>query len=109
MGDHFILSRPGDASFLTKYTMEFMLLGMVDRRADQAHRQVRPLLHRCGGSVDAGCDAVLPTSDVAGATVHVAQDVPSLPLSMAQGPMRSGPRAGQIFHQTHRRQDVAAA
>jgi uroporphyrinogen decarboxylase len=69
-GTHFVLGRPGDGIFpLTKYTMEFMLLGMVDR-PELIERIVEVETRYCIAVseilLDAGCDGVLPTSDVAG-------------------------------------------
>lgn len=69
-GSHFILGRPGDGIFpLTKYTLEFMLLGMIDQ-PELIHRIIEVETKYCIAVsevlLDAGCDAVLPTSDVAG-------------------------------------------
>jgi hypothetical protein len=69
-GTHFILGRPGDGIFpLAKYTLEFMLLGMVDR-PELIHRIIEVETRYCIAVsevlLEAGCDAVLPTSDVAG-------------------------------------------
>ncbi len=69
-GTHFILGRPGDGVFpLAKYTLEFMLLGMIDQ-PELIDRIIEVETKYCIAVsevlLDAGCDAVLPTSDVAG-------------------------------------------
>ncbi len=69
-GTHFILGRPGDGIFpLAKYTLEFMLVGMIER-PEVIRRIIEVETRYCIAVseilLDAGCDAVLPTSDVAG-------------------------------------------
>jgi hypothetical protein len=71
MGDtHFILGRPGDGVFpLMRYTVEFLLLGMIEQ-PELIKRIIEVETKYCirvsEALLDAGCDAVLPTSDVAG-------------------------------------------
>jgi hypothetical protein len=71
MGDtHFILGRPGDGVFpLARYTFEFLLRNMIDQ-PDLVQRIIEVETKHCiavsDALLDAGCDAVLPTSDVAG-------------------------------------------
>jgi hypothetical protein len=67
---HFILGRPGDGIFpIAKYTLEFMLIGMIER-PELIRRIIEVETRYCIAVsemlLDAGCDAVLPTSDVAG-------------------------------------------
>lgn len=68
-GTHFILGRPGDGIFpLMRYTLEYMLTGMIEQ-PELIHRIVEVETKYCIAVseilLDAGCDAVLPTSDVA--------------------------------------------
>lgn len=71
MGDtHFILGRPGDGVFpIMRYTLEFLLLGMIDQ-PEVIKRIIEVETRYCikvsEVLLDAGCDAVLPTSDLAG-------------------------------------------
>ncbi len=71
MGDtHFILGRPGDGIFpCMRYTFEFLLRNMVER-PEVVARIIEVETKHCiavaDALLDAGCDAVLPTSDVAG-------------------------------------------
>lgn len=69
-GTHFILGRPGDGVFpLAKYTIEYLLAGMIDK-PDVVQRiievETKYVIAVSEILLDAGCDAVLPTSDVAG-------------------------------------------
>lgn len=69
-GTHFILGRPGDGIFpLMRYTMEFLLLGMAER-PELIQRIIEVETKRVIAIseilLDAGCDGVLPTSDIAG-------------------------------------------
>lgn len=69
-GTHFILGRPGEGIFpMTKYTLEFLLVGMIER-PELIQRIIEVETKHCIAVsevlLDAGCDAVLPTSDVAG-------------------------------------------
>ena len=69
-GTHFILGRPGDGIFpIAKYTLEFMLVGMLER-PELIQRIIEVETRHCIAVgdllLDAGCDALLPTSDVAG-------------------------------------------
>ena len=71
LGDtHFILGRPGDGVLpIMKYTLEFLLTGMIER--PELIRRIIEVETRCCIQVsesllDAGCDAVLPTSDLGG-------------------------------------------
>jgi len=71
MGDtHFILGRPGDGVLpIMKYTLEFLLTGMIER--PQLIRRIIEIETRYCIKVmevllDAGCDGVLPTSDLGG-------------------------------------------
>ncbi len=71
MGDsHFILGRPGDGVLpIMKYTLEFLLAGMIER-PEVIHRIIEIETRHCirvsEALLDAGCDGVLPTSDLAG-------------------------------------------
>jgi uroporphyrinogen decarboxylase len=67
---HFILGRPGDGVFpLMRYTVEFLLVGMIEQ-PEVIKRIIEVETRYCiqvsEALLDAGCDAVLPTSDVAG-------------------------------------------
>lgn len=67
---HFILGRPGDGIFpIMRYTVEFLLTNMIER-PELVRRIVEVETRYCikvsEALLDAGCDAVLPTSDVAG-------------------------------------------
>jgi uroporphyrinogen decarboxylase len=69
-GTHFILGRPGDGIFpIMRYTVEFLLTAMIER-PELIHRIVEVETKYCIAVsnllLDAGCDAVLPTSDIAG-------------------------------------------
>lgn len=69
-GTHFILGRPGDGVFpIMRYTLEFLLLGMIDQ-PEVIKRIIEVETRYCikvsEVLLDAGCDAVLPTSDLAG-------------------------------------------
>ncbi len=69
-GTHFILGRPGDGIFpIVRYTFEYVLRNMVDH-PDVVARIVEVETKHCiavaDALLDAGCDAVLPTSDLAG-------------------------------------------
>jgi uroporphyrinogen decarboxylase len=69
-GTHFILGRPGDGIFpIGRYTLEFLLMGMIEQ-PDLIRRIIEVETRYCikvsEALLDAGCDAVLPTSDVAG-------------------------------------------
>ncbi len=69
-GTHFILGRPGDGIFpIARYTVEFLLTNMIEcpelvRRIVEV--ETRYCIKVSEALLDAGCDAVLPTSDVAG-------------------------------------------
>jgi hypothetical protein len=68
-GTHFILGRPGDGIFpLMRYTLEFMLTGMV-QQPELVQRIIEVETRYCIAVMevllDAGCDGVVPTSDVA--------------------------------------------
>ncbi len=68
-GTHFILGRPGDGIFpLMRYTLEYMLTAMIER-PELIRRIVEVETRYCIAVseilLDAGCDAVLPTSDIA--------------------------------------------
>ena len=71
MGDtHFILGRPGDGVLpIMKYTLEFLLAGMIEQ-PDVIRRIIEVETRHCikvsEALLDAGCDGVLPTSDLAG-------------------------------------------
>lgn len=71
MGDtHFILGRPGDGVLpIMKYTLEFLLTGMIER-PDVIRRIIEIETRYCikvsEALLDAGCDGVLPTSDLGG-------------------------------------------
>jgi uroporphyrinogen decarboxylase len=71
MGDtHFILGRPGDGVLpIMKYTLEFLLVGMIER-PEVIRRIIEVETHYCikvsEALLDAGCDGVLPTSDLGG-------------------------------------------
>ena len=71
LGDtHFILGRPGDGVLpIMKYTLEFLLVGMI-QRPELIHRIIEIETRYCikvsEALLDAGCDGVLPTSDLAG-------------------------------------------
>jgi len=71
MGDtHFILGRPGDGVLpLMKYTLEFLLAGMIEC-PEVIHRIIDVETRYCIKVSDAlfaaGCDGVLPTSDLGG-------------------------------------------
>lgn len=67
---HFILGRPGDGIFpVMRYTFEYLLRNMVDQ-PDLVARIIEVETKHCiavaDALLDAGCDAVLPTSDLAG-------------------------------------------
>jgi hypothetical protein len=69
-GTHFILGRPGDGIFpLMRYTLEFMLAAMIECPA-VIERIIEVETKYCIAVseilLDAGCDGVLPTSDIAG-------------------------------------------
>ena len=69
-GTHFILGRPGDGIFpIMRYTVEFLLTNMIVQ-PKLVKRIVEVETRYCikvsEALLDAGCDAVLPTSDVAG-------------------------------------------
>jgi uroporphyrinogen-III decarboxylase len=69
-GTHFILGRPGDGIFpLMRYTVEYLLTGMIDK-PEVIERIIEVETRYCMAIsdilLDAGCDAVLPTSDIAG-------------------------------------------
>ena len=69
-GTHFILGRPGDGIFpIARYTVEFLLTAMIDQ-PEVLQRIIEVETHYCikvsQALLDAGCDAVLPTSDIAG-------------------------------------------
>jgi hypothetical protein len=69
-GTHFILGRPGDGIFpIGRYTVEFLLMAMVEQ-PELVKRiievETRYCIRVCEVLLEAGCDAVLPTSDVAG-------------------------------------------
>jgi len=69
-GTHFILGRPGDGVFpLMRYTLEFMLTGMITR-PEVIRRVIEVETNYCikvsEALLDAGCDGVLPTSDLGG-------------------------------------------
>lgn len=69
-GTHFILGRPGDGVLpIMKYTLEFLLTGMIEhpeliRRIIEI--ETRYCIKISDALLDAGCDGVLPTSDLAG-------------------------------------------
>jgi len=68
-GTHFILGRPGDDILpISRYTVEYLMLTMIDRPA-VLQRILEVEMRYCmavsEALLDAGCDAVLPTSDVA--------------------------------------------
>ncbi|NLG29263.1 MAG: hypothetical protein GX557_15240 [Chloroflexi bacterium] len=68
-GTHFILGRPGDDVLpISRYTIEYLMLTLMDR-PDVFQRIVEVETRYCiavsEALLDAGCDAVLPTSDVA--------------------------------------------
>ncbi len=68
-GTHFILGRPGDGIFpLMRYTMEYLLTAMIER-PEVVERIIEIETKYCIAVMevllDAGCDGVLPTSDVA--------------------------------------------
>jgi uroporphyrinogen decarboxylase len=71
MGDtHFILGRPGDGVLpIMKYTLEFLLTGMIER-PEVIRRIIEVETRYCiqvsDALLDAGCDGVLPTSDLGG-------------------------------------------
>ncbi len=71
MGDtHFILGRPGDGVLpIMRYTLEFLLAGMIER-PDLIRRIIEVETHHCikvsEALLEAGCDGVLPTSDLGG-------------------------------------------
>jgi len=71
MGEtHFILGRPGDGVLpIMKYTLEFLLTGMIER-PEVIHRIIELETNYCikvsEALLDAGCDGVLPTSDLGG-------------------------------------------
>jgi hypothetical protein len=67
---HFILGRPGDGIFpIARYTVEFLLMAMIEQPA-LAKRIIEVETRYCiqvsQALLEAGCDAVLPTSDIAG-------------------------------------------
>lgn len=67
---HFILGRPGDGIFPhSRYTVDYLLIAMLDH-PEVARRIIEVETNYCikvsNALLDAGCDAVLPTSDVAG-------------------------------------------
>ena len=69
-GTHFILGRPGDGIFpLMRYTLEYMLVGMIEY-PEIIERIMEVETRYCMAIseilLEAGCDAVLPTSDIAG-------------------------------------------
>jgi len=68
-GTHFILGRPGDGIFpMQRYTVEFLLTKMIDDPAlvkRIIEVETRYCIKVSEALLDAGCDAVLPTSDVA--------------------------------------------
>jgi hypothetical protein len=69
-GTHFILGRPGDGIFpIARYTVEFLLTNMIDQ-PELVKRiievETRYCIRASEALLDAGCDAVLPTSDIAG-------------------------------------------
>ena len=71
MGDtHFILGRPGDGVLpIMKYTLEFLLTGMIERPELIHHiieLETRHCIRMSEALLDAGCDGVLPTSDLGG-------------------------------------------
>lgn len=71
-GTHFILGRPGDGVFpVARYTFDFMLRAMAEQ-PELIARIIEVETKRCIAIsdilLDAGCDAVLPTSDLAGNT-----------------------------------------
>jgi len=68
-GTHFILGRPGDDVLpIARYTVEYLMLAMAER-PELLKRIVEVETRYCiavsEALLDAGCDAVLPTSDVA--------------------------------------------
>jgi hypothetical protein len=71
MGDtHFILGRPGDGVLpIMRYTLEFLLMGMIER-PELIRRiidlETRHCIQVSDALLEAGCDAVLPTSDLGG-------------------------------------------
>ena len=71
MGDtHFILGRPGDGVLpILKYTLEFLLAGMIER-PEVVRRiieiETRYCIQVSEALLGAGCDGVLPTSDLGG-------------------------------------------
>jgi hypothetical protein len=71
MGDtHFILGRPGDGVLpIMRYTLEWLLTGMIER-PDLVRRVIEIETRYCiqvgDALLEAGCDAVLPTSDLGG-------------------------------------------
>lgn len=71
LGDtHFILGRPGDGVLpIMKYTLEFLLTGMIER-PEVIRRIIEVETRYCiqvsDALLDAGCDGVLPTSDLGG-------------------------------------------
>ncbi len=116
MGDtHFILGRPGDGIFpIAKYTLEFMLVGMLER-PELIQRIIEVETRRCIAVgdllLDAGCDALLPTSDVAGNNGPFMS--PKMfrqflfPWPQSRGRCRACQR--KVLHQTHRRQHLVFA
>lgn len=69
-GTHFILGRPGDGILpIMRYTLTFLLEGMI-LKPQVIHRIIEVETQHCidvaNVLLDAGCDGVLPTSDLAG-------------------------------------------